>query len=100
MTEPTIRLAIHDDIEQLVEMRQDFTLEDLEAADAIARSGYQDDRRAFPCDAIASGRWAAQDAAREADVELMIAWPSDESSTFYKREGFSDPEEPLVWHAD
>lgn len=40
-----------------------------------------------------------QEAARAAKVELMIVWPSDESVDFYKREGFADPDEPLIWHA-
>jgi GNAT superfamily N-acetyltransferase len=41
----------------------------------------------------------AQEAAREADVELMIVWPSDESVEFYEREGFEKPDEPLIWHS-
>jgi GNAT superfamily N-acetyltransferase len=41
----------------------------------------------------------AQQAAREARVELMIVWPGDESVEFYKREGFVDPNEPLIWEA-
>jgi ribosomal protein S18 acetylase RimI-like enzyme len=39
----------------------------------------------------------AQDAARAADVELVIVWPSDASVEFYKRAGFKEPNEPLVW---
>ena len=39
----------------------------------------------------------AQEAAREADVELVIVWPSDESVEFYEREGFKRPDEPLIW---
>ena len=39
----------------------------------------------------------AQEAARDADVELMIVWPSDESVGFYAREGFERPDEPLLW---
>jgi GNAT superfamily N-acetyltransferase len=39
----------------------------------------------------------AQQAARDAGVELMIVWPSDETVEFYKREGFADPDEPLIW---
>jgi GNAT superfamily N-acetyltransferase len=39
----------------------------------------------------------AQAAAREADVELMIVWPSEESIDFYEREGFVKPDEPLIW---
>jgi GNAT superfamily N-acetyltransferase len=41
----------------------------------------------------------AQTAAREADVELMIVWPSDESERFYRREGFATPDDALVWNA-
>ncbi|HEY7420917.1 MAG TPA: hypothetical protein VH541_02825 [Gaiellaceae bacterium] len=41
----------------------------------------------------------AQAAAGEADVELMIAWPSEESSDFYEREGFEARRQALVWHA-
>jgi hypothetical protein len=29
----------------------------------------------------------------------MIVWPSDESVELYKREGFTDPDEPLIWEA-
>jgi ribosomal protein S18 acetylase RimI-like enzyme len=39
----------------------------------------------------------AQEAARAADVELVIVWPSDASVEFYKRAGFKEPNEPLVW---
>ncbi|MDX6481283.1 MAG: hypothetical protein QOG85_1793 [Gaiellaceae bacterium] len=39
----------------------------------------------------------AQEAAREADVEVMIVWPSDESVDFYAREGFERRDEPLLW---
>jgi len=41
----------------------------------------------------------AREAAREADVELMIVWPSKESLSFYEREGFTAPDEPLIWEA-
>ena len=41
----------------------------------------------------------AQHAAREAAVELIIVWPSDESIEFYSREGFAKPDEPLIWDA-
>lgn len=155
MTQTTIRLARHDDIGQLIEMRRDFTFEDFDPNAAVARPGYEDDCRAFLSDAISSGRWhiwvaeagerivshaflalidkvprpirenariayltnvytrpdlrgrgigaqiirAAQDAAREADVELIIVWPSDESVEFYKRQGFEEPAEPLIWDA-
>jgi GNAT superfamily N-acetyltransferase len=153
----TIRLARHDDIEQLIELRREFTLEDFEAAAAIARASYEDDCRTFLRDAIGSGRWhiwvaevderiishafvalidkvprpirenariayltnvytvpdfrrlgigkqvirRAQAAAHdEADVELIIVWPSEDSVVFYKRQGFKKPDEPLIWAAD
>ena len=35
--------------------------------------------------------------ALEADVELMIVWPSDESRPFYAREGFVEASEAMVW---
>ena len=151
MTETIIRLARHEDIQELVEMRRDFTFEDFESGAAITRPGYEDDCRTFLSDAITSGRWhiwlaevggrivshafvaliekvprpvrqnariayltnvytrpdsrgqgigaqiirCAQESAREADVELIIVWPSDESIEFYKREGFEQPNEPL-----
>ena len=41
----------------------------------------------------------AQEAARAADVEVMLVWPSEESIDFYRRHGFSSPGEPLVWEA-
>jgi GNAT superfamily N-acetyltransferase len=41
----------------------------------------------------------AQEAARAADVELMLVWPSEESVDFYRRYGFASPGEPLVWEA-
>ena len=41
----------------------------------------------------------AQETARDADVELMIVWPSEESVDFYAREGFERPDEPLIWHS-
>ena len=41
----------------------------------------------------------AQEAARAADVELVIVWPSDESVDFYEREGFSRPGDVLIWDA-
>ena len=40
-----------------------------------------------------------QEAAREADVELMLVWPSDGSVELYEREGFTASNEPLVWEA-
>jgi GNAT superfamily N-acetyltransferase len=42
----------------------------------------------------------AQEAARDADVELIIVWPSDESVSFYQRHAFNRPVEPLIWPAD
>lgn len=44
----------------------------------------------------------AQEAARQADVELMIVWPSAESIAFYKRHGFREAssDEPLIWESD
>jgi GNAT superfamily N-acetyltransferase len=41
----------------------------------------------------------AQQASREANVELMIVWPSDESVEFYERAGFAAPGDPLIWEA-
>jgi GNAT superfamily N-acetyltransferase len=41
----------------------------------------------------------AQAAAREADVELIIVWPSEESVDFYMRHGFTRSDEPLIWAA-
>jgi len=41
----------------------------------------------------------AQQAAREADVELMIVWPSEASVAFYERESFFRPDEPLIWRS-
>jgi GNAT superfamily N-acetyltransferase len=154
MAEPTIRFAHEQDVEQLVEMRRDFTFEDPYPGVSL-RSGYDDDCRAFLLDAIGGGQWhiwvaevdgrivahafvalidrvprpirerahlayltnvytrpefrgqgiggriirRAQAAAREADVELMIVWPSEESIEFYEREGFEAPGHALVWHA-
>lgn len=42
----------------------------------------------------------AQEAARAADAELMLVWPSEDSADFYGRLGFEAEREPLVWHAD
>lgn len=44
----------------------------------------------------------AQEAARQADAELMIVWPSEESIAFYKRHGFREAssDEPLIWESD
>jgi GNAT superfamily N-acetyltransferase len=41
-----------------------------------------------------------QEAAREADVEVMVVWPSDESVDFYMREGFERPDDLLRWEPD
>jgi GNAT superfamily N-acetyltransferase len=154
--EATIRLARLDDIEQLVEMRRDFTFEDFDSGEAAVRPGYEDDCSAFLADAITGGRWniwvaevggrivshayvalidkvprpirkhariayltnvytcpefrgrglgakivrRAQEVARNTDVELIIVWPSENSVEFYKREGFAEPDEPLIWAAE
>jgi GNAT superfamily N-acetyltransferase len=41
---------------------------------------------------------------RDADLELLVVWPSEESVAHYERHGFADRGEPLVWlrpeHAD
>jgi hypothetical protein len=29
----------------------------------------------------------------------MIVWPSDESVDLYEREGFTKPDEPLIWRS-
>jgi GNAT superfamily N-acetyltransferase len=149
-----IRPARHDDIEQLVELRSDFTFEG-RADVADVRAGYEDECRAFLHDAIGGGNWHVwiaeadrqivshafvalvekvprpirektriayltnvytrpafrgqgigaeiirhvQAAARDADVELIIVWPSEESVDFYERSGFRRPDEPLIWLA-
>ena len=154
MAEATIRSAHERDIDQLVELRREFTFED-PCPGASPRDGYDDDCRAFLADAIAGNRWhiwvaeidgcivahayvelidrvprpieerahlgyltnvytrpefrgqgigariirRAQVAAVEADVALMIVWPSDESVEFYEREGFEAPGHALVWYA-
>jgi GNAT superfamily N-acetyltransferase len=41
----------------------------------------------------------AQEAAREADVELMLVWPSEDSTDFYRHHGFASSGEPFVWEA-
>jgi hypothetical protein len=46
MKDATIRLARHDDIDQLVERRRDFTVEDFKGP-AVTRPGYEDDCRSF-----------------------------------------------------
>jgi predicted N-acetyltransferase YhbS len=155
VSDPVIRLAAQSDIPELVEMRRDFTFEDVEPTEHRTRRGYEADCRAFLKDAITSGRWQiwvaevegrvvshafvalvekvprpvrensriayltnvytrlehrnkgigerlikqALEAASDADVELMIVWPSDESAAFYKRQGFASAEEPLIWEA-
>jgi GNAT superfamily N-acetyltransferase len=151
--EPTIRPARLADIDELVELRSEFTFEDAEPE--TPRAGYEEECHAFLIDALQGGRWEiwvaeadgrivshafvalvdkvprpvdeetriayltnvytrpawrgrgigtaviaqAQAAAREADVELMIVWPSDKSVGFYERLGFAKPDEPLIWHA-
>ena len=37
-------------------------------------------------------RWA-----RDAELELLVVWPSEESERLYRRLGFSSHGEPLVW---
>ena len=155
MTGISVRRAARPDINALVEMRRDFTLEDPEVNEDSGLVGFEADCADFLQDAISSGRWhiwvaeldgrivshafvalidkvpravhenskiayltnvytrpdhrgrgmgaqlikRAQQAAREARVELMIVWPGDESVEFYRREGFVDPNEPLIWEA-
>jgi GNAT superfamily N-acetyltransferase len=41
----------------------------------------------------------AQAAAREADVELMLVWPSEGSIDFYERHDFAPPDDLLTWDA-
>lgn len=55
--EATIRLARLDDIEQLVEMRRDFTFEDFDPSEVTSRPGYEHDCSGFLINAITSGRW-------------------------------------------
>ena len=57
MSAPEIRLARPRDIDELVEMRSDFTFEGFEPAAATVRPGFEEDCRAFLADAIAGGRW-------------------------------------------
>jgi GNAT superfamily N-acetyltransferase len=35
--------------------------------------------------------------AGEAEIELLVVWPSEDSVAFYERHGFADRGEPLVW---
>ena len=53
----TVRLAGRDDIEQLIEMRRDFTFEDFQPGGVTELPGFEDDCRAFVSHAIMSGRW-------------------------------------------
>jgi GNAT superfamily N-acetyltransferase len=155
MAEPIIRLAEEADIEQLIEMRREFTFEDLDPNTSVSEPGYEDECRRFLKNALAGRRWQiwvaeldgrilahafvalidkvprpiresariayltnvytrpdarrqgigtriirrAQEAAHEADVELMIVWPSEKSIEFYVRGGFEAPGDPLVWRA-
>lgn len=55
MSEATIRLAVLDDVPELVEMRREFTFEDFERGEA--RPGYEEDCRSFLRDAITGGKW-------------------------------------------
>ena len=153
MSDVSLRRARPTDIDELVEMRREFTFEDVEPNERASRPGYEVDCAAFIAGAISSGRWhiwvaemdgqivshlfvalidkvprplgarskiayltnvytrpafrgkgigtqlvrRAQQAAREADVELMMVWPSEESVEFYSREGFAAPDAPLIW---
>jgi|SRR5579862_2426332 len=154
MTEAFVRPARAGDIDDLVRMRADFTLEH-GSPKLPTNPGYEEECRALLENAIAGDRWQiwvaeldgavvshayvalvdkvprpiyvprriayltnvytqpdlrgrgigravirrAQEAARDADVELIIVWPSEESVEFYVREGFERPDEPLIWHA-
>lgn len=153
MTDALVRRADVGDIDDLVQMRADFTFEDADAQTQLTNPGYEDEFRAFLEDAIEGGRWQiwvaeldgsvvshaflalvdrvprpiyeprriayltnvytrpehrnrgigaavirrAQEAAREADVVVIIVWPSDESVDFYAREEFERRDQPLVW---
>lgn len=57
MTDLAIRRATHSDIGDLIEMRRDFTFEDSDAHETIARSDYELECGAFLVDAIEGGRW-------------------------------------------
>jgi GNAT superfamily N-acetyltransferase len=155
MSNLSIRLATLSDVDDLVEMRLEFKLEDGNAGATAIRPGYESDCRTFLASAISRGDWEvwvaevegyivshafvalidkvanpntensrisyltnvytrpahrgqgvgiqlvnrAQQAAREANVELMIVWPSDESVSFYKRQGFNSAHGPMIWES-
>ena len=40
---------------------------------------------------------ATTDWARHHGIELLIVWPSERSTSLYRRHGFVSPGEPLVW---
>src|SRR5579862_8249883 len=155
MTEAFVRPARAGDIDDLVRMRADFTLEH-GSPKLPTNPGYEEECRALLENAIAGDRWQiwvaeldgavvshayvalvdkvprpiyvprriayltnvytlpehrnrgigasvirrAQEAARAADVELIIVWPSDESIDFYERAGFARPDDVLIWRSD
>lgn len=53
----SIRLASPDDIDELIEMRRQFTFEDGDRGEEAVRPEYEAECRAFLEDALASGRW-------------------------------------------
>ncbi len=57
MSEPTVRRAESRDIDELVQMRSDFTFEDPEADPEAALPGYESDCRSFLERALAEERW-------------------------------------------
>jgi GNAT superfamily N-acetyltransferase len=67
--EHVIRRATNADVEQLVEMRCDFTFEDLEPHESTIRPGYAADCRRFLENAIALGNWHIRVA--DADGEIV-----------------------------
>jgi predicted N-acetyltransferase YhbS len=152
-----IRRAALADVDELIEMRRDFSFEDEASRSLASGPEFEAECRAFLIDAISSGKWdiwvaevggqiashvyvalidkvprpgranrriayltnvytrpthraggiggrlvrEAQEAARQSDVELMIVWPSEESSAFYRRHGFRGPAsgEPMIWES-
>jgi hypothetical protein len=67
------------------------------------RSDYEESFARIVTRGIESGRWviwvldAVTTWALEADIELLVVWPSEASSGHYERHGFADRGEPLVW---